>query len=169
MTGVPEVGFVFWILAVMMIVSAFMVVSLKNIFHCALFLVFSLFSVAGIYIMLHAEFLAAAQVLIYVGAVAILMIFAIMLTSNLASKKIHQVNENALVSFFISLIFFISVCMLLYNTRVWRYAVDSLPENNVMAVGKALMTEYMLPFEVVSVLMLAAMIGAIVLARKERS
>jgi len=169
MTGVPEVGFVFWILAVMMIISAFMVVSLKNIFHCALFLVFCLFSVAGIYIMLHAEFLAAAQVLIYVGAVAILMIFAIMLTSNLASKKIHQVNENALVSFFISLIFFISVCMLMYNTRVWRYAVDSLPENNVMAIGKALMTEYMLPFEVVSILMLAAMIGAIVLARKERS
>lgn len=169
MMGVPEVGFVFWILAVMMILSAFMVVSLKNIFHCALFLVFCLFSVAGIYIMLHAEFLAAAQVLIYVGAVSILMIFAIMLTSNLASKKIHQVNENALVSFFISLIFFISVCMLLYNTRVWRYAADSLPDNNVMAIGKALMTEYMLPFEVVSVLMLAAMIGAIVLARKERS
>ncbi len=169
MMGAPEVGFVFWILAVMMILSAFMVVSLKNIFHCALFLIFCLFSVAGIYIMLHAEFLAAAQVLIYVGAVSILMIFAIMLTSNLASKKIHQVNENALVSFFISLIFFISVCMLLYNTRVWRYAVDSLPDNNIMAVGKALMTEYMLPFEVVSVLMLAAMIGAIVLARKERS
>lgn len=165
----PEVGITFWVLALMMIISAFMVVSLKNIFHCALFLVFCLFSVAGIYILLHAEFLAAAQVLIYVGAVAILMIFAIMLTSNLASKKIQQVNENALVSFFISLIFFISVCMLLYNTRVWRYAVDSLPENNVLAVGKALMTEFMLPFEVVSVLMLAAMIGAIVLARKERS
>ncbi len=165
----PEVGIAFWVLAIMMIVSAFMVVSLKNIFHCALFLVFCLFSVAGIYILLHAEFLAAAQVLIYVGAVAVLMIFAIMLTSNLASKRIRQVNENVLVSFFVSLIFFISVCMLLYNTRVWRYAADNLPDNNIMAVGKALMTEYMLPFEVVSVLMLAAMIGAIVLARKERS
>jgi len=97
------VSLVFWILSFIIIVSAFMVVSLKNIFHCALFLILCLFSVAGIYLLLNAEFLAAAQVLIYVGAVSILMIFAIMLTSQLASKRISQTNENKLVAFFICL------------------------------------------------------------------
>jgi NADH-quinone oxidoreductase subunit J len=148
-----------------------MVVSLKNIFHCALFLILCLFSVAGIFILLGAEFLAAAQVLIYVGAVAILMIFAIMLTSNLASEKIQQSNENVLVGFFVCVTFAISAVMLLAKTYegVWgkMTITEPLPSQNIATLGKYLMTKFMLPFEVVSVLLLAAMIGAIVLARKE--
>jgi NADH-quinone oxidoreductase subunit J len=166
-----EPGIVFWILSVVILVSAFMVVSLRNIFHSALFLILCLFSVAGIFILLGAEFLAAAQVLIYVGAVAILMIFAIMLTSNLASKKIRQSNENVLVAFFVCFIFVISAVMLLARTyeSVWSKLspAETLPAQNILTLGKYLMTEFMLPFEVVSVLLLAAMIGAIVLARKE--
>lgn len=163
------VSLAFWILSVIIIVSAFMVVSLKNIFHCALFLILCLFSVAGIYLLLNAEFLAAAQVLIYVGAVSILMIFAIMLTSQLASRKITQTNENKLVAFFVCLMFGLSALILIANTHVWRYSAQALPEANILTIGKYLMTEFMLPFEVVSVLLLAAMIGAIVLARKEAS
>lgn len=167
-----ENGIVFWFLSLVMLISALMVVSLKNIFHSALFLVLCLFSVAGFYIMLDAEFLAAAQVLIYVGAVAILIIFAIMLTSNLTSKKIRQVNENALVSLLVCLLFFMGSVALIKMTydSAWKdIAAPTLPADNVLALGQLLMTEYMLPFEVVSVLMLAALIGAIVLARKERS
>jgi len=164
---------VFGILSVVIIVSALAVVSLRNIFHCALFLILCLFAVAGIFILLGAEFLAAAQVLIYVGAVAILMIFAIMLTSNLASKKIRQSNENVLVAFFVCVTFVISALMLLKKTNegVWSKMkpVQELPENNILTLGKYLMTEFVLPFEVVSVLLLAAMIGAIVLARKEKA
>ncbi|MCX6835676.1 MAG: NADH-quinone oxidoreductase subunit J [candidate division Zixibacteria bacterium] len=89
------VGFAFWVLATVIIVSGIMVVSLRNIFHCAMFLILCLSGVAGIFILLNAEFLAAAQVLIYVGAVAILMVFAIMLTSNLASKRIVMTNQKA--------------------------------------------------------------------------
>ncbi len=165
----PQVGIVFWILAFVTLVSGFMVVSLRNIFHCALFLILCLFSVAGIFILLDAEFLAAAQVLIYIGAVAVLMIFAIMLTSDLASKKIVQTNENAVVAFFVCLIFALSSIVLIGNTRVWRYAVTESPTDNVLTLGKYLMTDFMLPFEVVSVLLLAALIGAIVLARGEKS
>ncbi len=165
----PQVGIVFWILSFVMLVSAFMVVSLKNIFHCALFLIMCLFSVAGIFILLDAEFLAAAQVLIYIGAISVLIIFAIMLTSNLAIKKITQTNENAVVSFFISLIFAFTVVLLIGNTHVWRYSAEIPATGNTLNLGRYLMTEYVLPFEVVSVLLLAAMIGAIVLARKERS
>jgi NADH:ubiquinone oxidoreductase subunit 6 (subunit J) len=160
---------VFWILTFIIIVSALAVVTLKNIFHCALFLILCLFSIAGIYILLHAEFLAAAQVLIYVGAVSILIIFAIMLTSNLASERIVQTNKNALVAFFVCLMFLVTTIVLINKTGVWNYTSGSLPADNIITIGKLLMTEFMLPFEVVSVLMLAAMIGAIVLAREDKA
>ena len=81
-----EPGIVFWILAVVILVSGFLVVTLRNIFHCALCLILCLFAVAGIFVLLDAEFLAAAQVLIYVGAVAILIVFTVMLTTDLASR-----------------------------------------------------------------------------------
>ncbi|MFH1373680.1 MAG: NADH-quinone oxidoreductase subunit J [bacterium] len=166
----PQVGIVFWILSCVILVSAFMVVSLRNIFHCALFLILCLFGVAGIFILLGAEFLAAAQVLIYIGAVSILIIFAIMLTSNLARKKITQSNENSMVAFFVCLILAFTTVLLIGNTRVWRLTTEEAPgTDNVLELGRYLMTDFMLPFEVVSVLLLAAMIGAIVLARKERS
>ena len=165
----PDVGIVFWILSLVIIMSAIMVVSLRNVFHCALFLILALFGVAGIFVMLEAEFIAAAQVLIYVGAVAILMIFAIMLTSNLASRSIRQTNENVLVSFFVSAVFAFATMILIGSTHVWQYEIKDLSTENTLTLGKYLMTEYVLPFEVVSVLLLAAMIGAIVLARKERA
>ncbi|HPM37827.1 MAG TPA: NADH-quinone oxidoreductase subunit J [candidate division Zixibacteria bacterium] len=166
------VGPVFWIIATVLLVSGFMVVSLKNIFHSALFLILCLFSVAGIFLLLEAEFLAAAQVLIYVGAVAILIIFAIMLTGNLASRRIRQLNENVLVGFFVSVVFVFAGVLLIRGTTtagVWHYAAKDLTVDNIKLLGQYLMTEYALPFEIVSVLLVAAMIGAIVLARKERS
>ncbi len=159
----------FVILAAVIVASAVLVVALKNIFHCAIALIICLSGVAGIYVMLHAEFLAAVQVLIYVGAVSVLMIFAIMLTHNLASRKIEQVNNNALVALLVCLVFALGAWYLLKSTHVWNMAKKPLPDNNVLAIGKALMTDYVLPFEVVSILMVAAMIGAIVLARQEKA
>ena len=111
--------------------------------------------------------MAAAQVLIYVGAVAILLIFGIMLTTNMATKKIAQSNENVLVSVFVCVVFAFTTVLLIMNTEVWRYQDKDLTDGSIVALGKSLMTQFMLPFEVVSVLLLAAMIGAIVLARKE--
>jgi NADH-quinone oxidoreductase subunit J len=165
----PNVGPVFWLLAAVTIISGLLVVSLRNIFHCALFLILCLFSVAGIFILLGAEFLAAAQVLIYVGAVAILMIFAIMLTSRLASRDIIQTNRNALIASLLCLVFAAGVVELIRITPIWVVSSTPLPAPNVLVMGKLLMTHYMLPFEVISVLMLAALIGAVVLAREERS
>lgn len=164
-----SVGAAFWIISTVIILSSVLVVSLKNIFHCALYLILALFGVAGIFILLNAEFLAAAQVLIYVGGVATLIIFAIMLTSDLAAQKISQTNENRSISFFICLLFALSANVLISGTHVWHYRTDPLPDENVATIGSYLMTEFMLPFEVISILLLAAMIGAIVLVRKERS
>jgi NADH:ubiquinone oxidoreductase subunit 6 (subunit J) len=163
------VGVVFWILAGVILISGFMVVSLKNIFHCALFLILCLSGVAGIFILLNAEFVAAVQVLIYVGAVCILVIFSIMLTSNLASRRIVQTNKNAMVAFFVCMMFVMGSLILIDNTSVWRQTTTALPADNILTIGQLLMTDFMLPFEVVSVLMLAALIGAIVLAREEKS
>ena len=168
MTG-SEPSIVFWILAAVITISALLVVSLKNIFHCALFLIMTLFSVAGIYVLLEAEFLAAAQVLIYVGAVAILIIFAVMLTTDLASGRVKMTSENALTTFVATAGFAVGTIFLIGRTDVWDYASNALPNDNITLIGKYLMTQFMLPFEVVSVLLLAALIGAIVLARKERS
>ena len=168
---------VFWIVSMIMLVSAFMVVTLKNVFHCAIFLILTLFSVAGLFVMLNAEFLAAAQVLIYVGAISILMIFAIMLSSNFAKDKIRMTSKNAIAVSLAVMFFGLGVIALVIKTisdisPLWNQdqaELTALPVDNILMIGKYLMTEYMLPFEVVSVLLLSAMIGAIVLARKERS
>jgi NADH-quinone oxidoreductase subunit J len=157
---------IFYLFSFMIIISAIYVVTLKNIFHSALFLIIALFGVAGIYILLHAEFLAAVQVLIYVGAVSVLIIFAIMLTSRLASHKIKQSNEQVTVAVFICAGFLLASLGSLANT-IWRVVDRPLPDNNTLTIGKLLMNEFVLPFEVVSIVLLAAMIGAIVLARKE--
>ncbi|UCC44321.1 MAG: NADH-quinone oxidoreductase subunit J [Candidatus Zixiibacteriota bacterium] len=169
MVEAADTGVVFWLLAAAVLISGFLVVSLKNIFHCAIFLVICLTAVAGIFLLLDAEFLAAAQVLIYVGAVSILMIFAIMLTSRLAAHNVIQTNRHAIIAFFISMVFGLGAIALIAGTHIWRLAIETLPADNIATIGKLLMTEFMLPFEVVSVLLLAAMIGAIVLARKEGS
>lgn len=159
---------IFYLLSFVIIISALMVVTLKNIFHCALFLILALFAVAGIFILLQAEFLAAVQVLLYVGAVSVLMIFAIMLTSQLTSKSIEQTNENATIGFFIGAGFLVA-CLLAFPVTVWKLSDNALPVENIFTLGRLLMTDFVLPFEVVSVLLLAALIGAVVLARREKS
>ena len=160
----------FWILSAVVLVSGLTVVSLKNIFHSAIGLIVCLSGVAGLYILLDAEFLAVAQVLIYVGAVAILMVFAIMLTTNLASRQIIQTNQNAAVAALGAVVFVVGSWWLIktsITSGLLTRTLEALPGNNTLTLGKLLMTEYVLPFEVVSILLLAAMIGAIVLARRE--
>lgn len=164
---------VFVILSICIIASALAVVTMRNIFHCALALIFCLFCIAGLYVMLNAEFLAVVQVLLYVGAVAILMIFAIMLTSRLAGHEKDISNEQQLVGGFLSLVFLVAmvgsylgvpgVCEGTY----FRPATGALPVDNTHSIGTLLMTDFVLPFELVSVLLLAALIGAIVIARRE--
>lgn len=163
------VGPLFWVLGFVIVISALMVVSLKNIFHCALMLIVCLAGVAGIYILLHAEFLAAVQLLIYVGAVSVLIIFAVMLTTHITSRAILQTNRNAFVAAVACVIFGAGVILLTTQSSAWNWSDKALPADNVQTIGKLLMNEFMLPFEVVSVLMLAALIGAIVLAREEKT
>ena len=108
--------FLFYLLAGVILVCAILVVTLRNIFHSALFLVLTFFFVAGIYLMLRAEFLAAVQVLIYVGAVTILILFAIMLTYQIQSRSIRQVNEQVIPAFIIGGLFFVLTVIAMVKT-----------------------------------------------------
>jgi len=164
LTGIPAA--IFYILAGIILGSAVMVVSLKNIFHCALFLVLCFFGVAGIYILLSAEFLAAVQVLIYVGAITILMIFAIMLTAKLYSAKIRQSNEQVIPGIIIVAALLVATIFTLSRTT-WKLSYETAEVQSTVGIGKLLLTKYVLPFEVVSVVLLTALIGAIIIARRE--
>lgn len=157
---------VFLVLSFVIVASALAVVTLKNIFHCALFLILCLFSVAGYYVLLHAEFIAVVQVLLYVGAVAVLMIFAIMLTSRLAGRNPQMSNESTFIGGFLAFVLFVIIWVNLNSTFI-KLSNTEPAQNSTWQIGRLLMTEFVLPFELVSVLLLAALIGAIVIARRE--
>jgi NADH-quinone oxidoreductase subunit J len=157
---------VFYILSGLIVGSAFMVVTLKNIFHSLLFLILCFFSIAGIYILLSAEFVAAVQVLIYVGAITVLLIFAIMLTAQLYSPSIRQSNEQVIPGLLVVGVLLVVTLSVLGRTS-WRISTQGIEGQSTVSIGKALLTTYVLPFEVVSLVLLAALIGAIIIARKE--
>lgn len=157
---------VFYILSGLIVGSAFMVVTLKNIFHSLLFLILCFFSIAGIYVLLSAEFVAAVQVLIYVGAITVLLIFAIMLTAQLYSPSIRQSNEQVIPGLLVVGALLVVTLSVLGRTS-WRISTQGIEEQSTVSIGKALLTTYVLPFEVVSLVLLAALIGAIIIARKE--
>jgi len=156
----------FYCIAAVVLVSALLAVTLKNLFHSALFLALSLVGVAGIYLFLGAEFLAAIQVLIYVGAIVTLIIFVIMLTAKISDKSIRQTNQQKFISFIVAMSIFILLSSIILKKEI---APNFIRENvKVSDIGRELITTYGLPFEVISVVLLIALIGAIVLSRREK-
>ena len=166
---------VFWALSAVAVISALLVISLQDIFKAALALVLSLLSVAGLFILLNAEFLAAAQVLIYVGAIAILIIFAVMLTQNVAqgnpSNKFRIPMALGVSLFAVFII--IAITGMDWNliteanlASATQDAVNAIVKDNPAGLASILLNNYVLPFEAVSLLLLAAVIGAIVLVRE---
>ena len=160
------VQLVFLVLAVAAIGSAVGVVTSKNILYSALLLIACLFVIAGFYVLLEAPFLAAVQVLIYVGAIAVLIIFAVMLTENLMRKQ-RAWNEQWWVALLVALAL-AAVLLYVVVTAQWQLSAAATPGDAIAALGHSLMSTYVLPFEVASVLLLMALIGAIIIAREER-
>ncbi|MCM8775607.1 MAG: NADH-quinone oxidoreductase subunit J [Candidatus Omnitrophica bacterium] len=150
------------------IVAAIGVVTLHNLFHSALALVGVLLGIAGVYLALQADFLAGIQVLIYVGAVMTLVIYAIMLTQRLGDKNIPQTNRQGFAAAIVTLL----LLYLLIGTVCRTPWLANPPARHIPAsaldLGQALMTTYVFPFEAISVILIAALIGAIVIAKKER-
>ncbi len=156
----------FYLLAAFSVALALIVVLAQNIVRAAVALIFSFCGLAGLYILLDAEFLAAVQVLIYVGGITILLLFAILLTSRIAGKGVRVLNEQKAVSGIVAVV--LMVLLGLAAARGFE-APAELPKQpeNTPRIGTLLMTTYALPFEAVSILLLAGMVGAIFLARKE--
>ncbi|MFQ5882171.1 MAG: NADH-quinone oxidoreductase subunit J [Candidatus Methylomirabilales bacterium] len=157
---------IFFALAAFTVAAALLVVLGRNIVHSAVALIFSFCGVAGIYVLLDAEFLAAVQVLIYVGGITILLLFAIMLTTRIAARVVvfnEQVGLSALIV--------LGITAILVYASLKGIQVSGQPPapiETAPALGRLLLTTHVLPFEVASVLLLAAMVGAIILARREK-
>lgn len=167
---------IFWTLAVAAVVAALGVVFLRDIFKGALLLVVAFLAVAGLFVMLHAEFLAVVQVLIYVGAISVLLIFAILLTrdvskGNLPHRCSFQAAAFALSGLLLSALVFVvfhTPWRLLSGTPTDAQAVERVYVDTPSWLAGLLLKEFVLPFEVVSLLLLAAAIGALALVRGER-
>ncbi len=172
---------IFWILAIVLVGAALLVVGLRDIVHSALALIVVFGMAAGIYVLLNAEFIAIVQVLVYIGAVTILILFALMLTRISGVKRTNPSNRLWAIA--------VIICTLVGATIV--YAVSSsyhaianvsngasqlppgMPANtsNVIRIGELLYSpttySYVLPFEVASLVLLVAIVGAIVIGREE--
>ena len=146
--------------------AAIAVVTNKNILHSAYFLVFAFVGVAAVYVMLEAPFIAVIQVLIYIGAIAILVIFAIMLTRRLMSNDMEQRNKQWIWSALGSVILFGVLGWLVYSAN-WPVVEAAVPKDPITLMGQELLTTYVVPFEIASVLLLAALVGSILIGREK--
>jgi len=156
----------FYFFALLTLGSAFLVVYLSSIMRAALSLLFSLIGVAALYALMAADFLAAAQLLIYVGGILILILFGVMLTQRIYTVQVFagksQVIPGAVVSLGLALCLIVSIWSQHFSSQGH---LENLPTTG--RIGQLLLTRYVLPFEVASVLLLVALIGAAYLARKE--
>lgn len=179
MLGTQDV--VFWVLAVVSIAAALGVVVVRDLFRSALLLALVFIAVAGFFVLLSAEFLAVVQVLIYVGAVSVLFIFAIMLTRNVREGNLP--NRLQMPAILVSALLLVGMIIAAVNTD-WRpipeaatemvesaqnHAVGGVPESATepasLGLADLLIGKFVLPFEAVSLLLLAALIGGLALAR----
>lgn len=158
---------IFIVLSVITLFGAWIVVTNRNLYRAALGMVLSFLGVAGLYALLNVGFLAVVQVLIYVGAIAILIIFAIMLTRGVMKREIVQRNTQWIISALVALALFgvLGYTLAFRVADGWALSNAGLPEKPIEVLGEALVTTYALPFEVASVLLLVALVGAIVIAR----
>lgn len=177
----------FWVMAVSSIVAAIAVVQLRNLFRASLFLAVSFFGVAGLFVLLRAEFLAIVQVLIYVGAISVLIVFAVLMTRDV--EQGNPSNRLRIPAAVIALLLLASFIFVAFNTE-WNIIDDLIPgsdsavaggtvlaaetasivanvfSNTIPRIGELLLRDFVLAFEVASVLILAAMIGALALVRE---
>lgn len=159
---------IFAIFALVTLGAAVGVVVARNLFHGALWLILAFFGIAGLFVLLHAEFLAVAQILIYVGAVSTLIIFAIMLSRGLMDPGQARFNDQwRIVAGFAALLFVVLAAIV---TRIaWPVAVGEVPADAIQRLGADFVGRYVIPFEAASVLLVTAMIGAIIIARERES
>ena len=159
----------FIVFGVITLGAALMVVTRRNVFHAALFMILSFFGVAGLYVLLEAPLLAGVQLFIYIGGISILIIFAIMLTRDMMNPALAGSNRQWIPAVLVA----VALCAVLVWTVLdydgWTASTPgSVPENSITILGTTLVDAegLALPFEVASVLLLVALIGAVTIARE---
>ena len=159
----------YYFLAALVLASATVVVFSKNIMYSAFALLFTLFGIAGLYVLLNADFMAVTQIMIYIGGILVLIIFGIMLTTKVTGVNIKSGTLGAIqkgIAGLLSLIFAISL-LVVFNSTKWFLADFKPQDNTINLIGNELLTNYLLAFEAASVLLLIAIIGAALIARRK--
>lgn len=158
----------FAILAALLVVSAVAAMSLRNLVHCVLALTVTFAALAALYLQLNAQFVGFAQILVYVGAVAILIVFAILLTRGSEPPGQPILSASWLVGAGIAAAVFALLAGIVLSSRAVTHEVPPPPPATVRQIGDQLMTKYILPLEVLGLLLTAALIGAVIIAMRER-
>ena len=155
----------FLAISALVIASAFWVVFSPNLIHSAVSLLFTLFGIAGLYIFLYADFLAGTQVVVYVGGILVLIIFGVMLTNRIDSPSIATSNANQFIGGLAAFAIFVMQIAVIFNTK-WKTGYPQKQDSSTESIGWLLLNDYLLPFEIISILLLAALVGAALLSRK---
>lgn len=158
---------VFALLAVGTGLSAVMVVTSRNLVHAALFLAMSLSGIGGVFLVMHADFLALVQILVYVGAIAVLFLFGLMLTRAPIGREALDSQNRGLGAAVSIAMFGVLATLIVQAFRDVAGAATAIAGPSIAELGNALFSTWVFPFEVASMLLLAALVGAIVLARRE--
>jgi NADH-quinone oxidoreductase subunit J len=158
----------FYAFAALLVISAIFVVTVKNIFHAALYLALALFAVAALYVTLGAFFLAAIQVLVYIGAVVVLAIFVINLTRNITGSAVTLSRRWVIPAAIVSALAACLIVIALLKARLSSGAPPLSLTDPTPVLGRHLLGDFVLPFELVSVLLLSALLAAIAIVGKDR-
>jgi NADH-quinone oxidoreductase subunit J len=162
---------IFYFLAAITLATAFLTIYSRNPIHSAIYLVLCFFSIAGHYLLFNAQFLALVHIIVYSGAIMVLFLFTIMLMNLNKEDEVHKpriTRIGALIVFLIMSIVFITIFI---NSKTIMTGYDTSGEDfqSIKVLGKVLLNEYMFPFEFISVLLLVAMIGTVLLTKKEKN
>ena len=156
---------IFYLFAVVTLLSAFFVVTSRNIVHAAFYLLFTFFGVAGIYVMLGADFVAIVQLIVYVGGILILLLFGVMITNKITNVDIKTGTINTLPAAIGLGLFTGIIGSVILNTD-WRVVDSKMPQSTLSVLGQMLLNEYVLVFELLGILLLIALVGAASMARR---
>jgi NADH-quinone oxidoreductase subunit J len=155
---------IFYFLSALVVIPAILVVAVKNVFHSALWLVVSLAGVAGVYAMLAADFLFAVQLLVYVGGIMVVLLFVVLLSGSPKDWEGKQINEKAWAAGLFALFFVAALSSILWNAPL--SVVESVPKLTTGQLGTLLLGDMLLPFEIISLVLVAALVGAIYFSTK---
>ncbi|MFA5659636.1 MAG: NADH-quinone oxidoreductase subunit J [Oscillospiraceae bacterium] len=158
---------IFYLFAFVTIGSALVVVASKNIIYSAFSLMFTFFGVAGLYVLLGADFLAIVQIMVYVGGILVLLLFGVMLTNRITNVEIKSGSTKIALGI-IGLSIFSAILFSVMIGTEWKSVQSPMPETTLYGIGKLLLTQYILIFELLGILLLVALIGAASIARRDK-